>query len=84
MVKLVADKLQMVVAPGMNIRTVRITYKNWRGVTLDRDIIPNSIFFGTTEWHPEQQWFLVAFDKDKKEVRYFAMKDISNWVNAGR
>ena len=35
-----------------------ITYTNYRGETAQRMILPKSIWFGSTEWHPEPQWFL--------------------------
>jgi hypothetical protein len=33
------------------------------------------LWFGTSEWHPEEQWFLQAFDMDKREERDFALRD---------
>jgi len=58
---------------------VLIFYKNWKGDEKWREIIPQSIFFGSTKWHPENQWFLKALDVKKNEVRDFAMKDILEW-----
>jgi len=55
-------------------------YKNWEGKTSIRNIIPEKIYFGKTKWHPQKQWFLVAFDLDKKEKRIFALKDIIKFV----
>lgn len=60
-------------------------YRNWRGEVAERRVIPREIHFGATEWHPEPQWLLRAFDMDKGAERDFAMKDISHpsqW-NAG-
>jgi hypothetical protein len=37
-----------------------------------------NIWFGSTEWHPEPQWFLGAFDLDNGKWRDFAMKDMSD------
>jgi hypothetical protein len=38
--------------------------------------MPESIWYGTSEWHPESQWFLRAIDAEKGEVRDFAFADI--------
>lgn len=61
-------------------RTVRILYTNYRGETSLRQIVPERIHFASTEWHPEPQWLLDAFDVDKKATRSFAMKDIRAWI----
>ncbi|WP_279483440.1 hypothetical protein [Aureimonas sp. SK2] len=52
------------------------TYTNWRGETAERRVIPGAFRFASTEWHPEPQWLLVAFDLDKCERRDFAAKHI--------
>ena len=58
---------------------VKIVYTNYRGETSVRSIIPIKIRFGKTEWHPEEQWLLDAFDVEKDAERSFAMKDIQKW-----
>jgi len=60
-------------------KIVIINYTNWKGVTAFRRIIPKKIFFGSTEWHKEEQWLLEAFDVDKNADRSFAVKDIKSW-----
>ena len=60
-------------------KIVVINYTNWKGVTALRRIIPKKIFFGSTEWHKEEQWLLEAFDVDKNADRSFAVKDIKSW-----
>lgn len=64
----------------MNGETVRIIYTNWRGETAERTIQPIKIWFGSTQWHPEKQWLLTAYDVDKKAERDFALKDIQKWL----
>lgn len=59
--------------------TVNIVYTNYRGETAVRQVIPKRIWFGGTDWHPEQQWLLDAFDIAKGADRSFAMKDIRSW-----
>ncbi|MBZ9682726.1 MULTISPECIES: WYL domain-containing protein [unclassified Mesorhizobium] len=51
-------------------------YTNWRGDHSVRRITPVKIWFGTTEWHQEHQWFLQGTDLDKGELRDFSLKDI--------
>jgi hypothetical protein len=62
-------------APQADEVVARITYTNWRGETSVRRIIPKSVRYGSTEWHPEPQWLLLAWDDDKKADREFALKD---------
>lgn len=70
------------VASAATARTVKqsrvvIDYTNWRGERSKRTIEPFSIRFGSTEWHKEDQWLLMAWtDKGRRE---FAMKDIHSW-----
>ncbi len=61
------------------IEVVCIVYKNYRGETGIRHVIPKAIRFASTDWHPEPQWLLEAYDVDKKADRSFAMKDIQEW-----
>lgn len=58
---------------------VRIIYTNYKGKTSDRRIVPDTLWFGETEYHPEPQWLLKAFDLDKDACRDFAMRDIKEW-----
>lgn len=58
---------------------VNIRYTNHRGETATRRILPHRIRFDSTEWHPERQWLLDAFDLDRQAERSFAMQDILEW-----
>lgn len=62
-----------------NDALVRFVYTNHRGETATRTVRPHSITFKATQYHPEPQWILVAWDIDKRTRRSFAMKDISQW-----
>ena len=55
-----------------------IGYTNHRGEHAKRRIHPMNVWYGSTEWHPEPQWFLGALDYDKGEHRDFAIKDIGD------
>lgn len=61
-------------------KAVRILYTNYRGETEYRDILPEKIWFGSTEWHKDDQWLLDAQDIKKNALRNFAMKDIQEWI----
>lgn len=54
---------------------VSMVYKNHRGEAAARTIIPISVSFTATKYHPESQWILHAFDTKKKAYRDFALRD---------
>ncbi|WP_192799394.1 hypothetical protein [Brucella anthropi] len=56
----------------------RITYTNYRGETAERTITPKRAWYGISEWHPDPQWFLTAFDHDKNADRDFALIDFGH------
>ena len=58
---------------------IEILYTNYRGETGRRKIVPSSLRFGSTEFHPEPQWLLEAFDLEKQAARTFAMAAIQEW-----
>lgn len=55
---------------------IEIDYTNWRNIRSVRKILPIRIYFAATDFHPEPQWILEAFDPEKKENRAFALKMI--------
>ncbi len=55
---------------------VSVLYKNYRGEEGTRKIIPLQIYFGSTEFHPTDQWLLKVWDCDKNDYRVYAFKDI--------
>lgn len=60
-------------------RFVEISYTNYKGEHRRYQIIPHSIYFGHTEFHPIEQWMLKATDVNRNVTRDFAMKDIHGW-----
>lgn len=58
---------------------VKILYTNYRGEKTDRKIIPQKLWFGSTQYHKEKQWLLDAYDLNKKAKRTFAIRDITYW-----
>lgn len=53
-----------------------VEYTNWRGETARRAIIPIRMWWGKTEWHPQEQWMLTAWDVEKEATRDFAWQDM--------
>lgn len=56
--------------------TLHFGYTNWRRETSERRAKPISIRFGISEYHPEPQWLMLAFDLEKGAEREFAMRDM--------
>ena len=56
-----------------------MVYTNYKGKTAVRKVLPKEIYFGHTDWHPEDQWLMTAYDIGKKDDRTFAIKDIKAW-----
>lgn len=56
-----------------------IRYRNHRGEVANRTIHPIELRFAATEWHPEPQWLIDAYDVGKGLGRSFAMRDILEW-----
>lgn len=50
-------------------------YTNYRGEVATRTIIPGPVSFKATEYHPEPQWIMQAFDLGKSAYRDFALRD---------
>ena len=73
----VVDSITMIPTNSQNVVIIR--YTNYRGETADRRIIPIGIRFGSSEWHPEEQWLLDAFDLERAADRSFALKDVLQW-----
>lgn len=61
-------------------KRIIIDYTNWKGERSNRTILPIRIYWGSNEWHQEEQWLLEAHDLEKQEPRNFAMKDIHSWT----
>lgn len=59
-------------------KEIEFSYTNWKGVTRDRHVRPDNIWFGTSQWHEGEQWFLTAYDFDKQANREFALVGITN------
>ncbi len=67
---------------GTPQRTVMVDYTNWRGERGARRIVPDYMWWGSTEYHPKPQWLLRALDVEKRALRDFAMGSIHSWTTA--
>ncbi len=57
-------------------QTIIFGYRNWQGKIGVRTARVIRLTYGATEWHPEPQWLLEAFDIEKNAVRAFALRDM--------
>jgi hypothetical protein len=53
-------------------------YTNFRGKRSVRRIVPLKIGFGSSKYHPGDQWLLYVRDLDKDLHREFAVKNINS------
>ncbi len=52
-----------------------LVYTNYRGETSKRELHLVRIWYGKTDWHPEPQLLMKAFDIEKNAYRDFAVAD---------
>ena len=55
---------------------IKMLYTNHRGETSIRRLVPQRVWFGKTEWHPEEQWLLEAFDLDRNAIRNYVLREV--------
>jgi len=63
-------------------QAVKVRYTNYRDETALRIIVPQRIFWGSNEYHQDEQWLLEVLDVEKNAPRVYALKDISEWSSA--
>lgn len=63
-------------------KAVVFWYRNYKGEEGYRRVIPVSMRYGTSEWHTEPQWLLLADDTLNNKRREFAMRDMSGVVGS--
>lgn len=56
------------------------TYTNHAGDTAQRTVINPTIYHGSTDYHPEPQWLLRAYDVDKRGERIFAIANARDFA----
>lgn len=63
-------------------QAITFWYRNYKGEEGYRRVRPISIRFGTSEWHKEPQWLMLADDLVNNKQREFAMRGIQSVVGA--
>jgi len=58
---------------------VEIDYTNHRGERRWRRVLPMKLTYGLSEWHPGNQWILLAHCHEKNQAREFAMSEVHGW-----
>lgn len=58
-------------------------YTNYKMQTEQRKARVMSVWYGTSEYHQGEQWFMMAYDMDRESIRNFAMRDMSDVGFAG-
>ena len=61
-------------------QAVTVKYKNWRNEVAERTIIPIQLVWGSTEWHPHEQWLLKVWNVERNDYRMYALKDILEFL----
>jgi hypothetical protein len=56
---------------------LRFRYTNYKLETENRRARVLSVWYGSSEFHQGEQWFLMARDVDRDAIRHFAMRDMS-------
>jgi len=62
------------------IPLLQFKYTNYKGVTSIRKISPYKLWFGNTEFHTDDQWFIHGYDVDKCAERNFALRDVIRFL----
>jgi predicted DNA-binding transcriptional regulator YafY len=55
---------------------IQITYRNWRGLTRERLVLPLDRYWGVTAYHRTPGWMMRAWDLEKSCWRVFAESGI--------
>ena len=71
--------LPEVVTAQMNSNPIKVRYTNYRGETAVRTIIPIKFLFGSNEYHKDEQWLIELYDVERKAMRVYALKEITQW-----
>jgi predicted DNA-binding transcriptional regulator YafY len=56
---------------------LKFEYKNYRGETAMRNVQFRGLAYGSNEYYPEPQWFMVAWCHERQAIRSFALNLIN-------
>lgn len=57
-------------------RQLKIDYTNYKGLRSTRTILPLNLWYGRSEYHHEEGWFIRAIDLGRDALRDFYLPDI--------
>ena len=67
----------------MAVEPYRFEYTNYQGRVGIRSVVPHRVFYGTVPpYHPNEGWYMEAFDLDKGAVRHFDLSQIRQVTTA--
>lgn len=55
---------------------VELVYVDSKGLRICRRVVPDRIWFGRTDWVPEPQWLLDAYDPERHVTRSYPMSRV--------
>lgn len=61
-------------------KRMRCTYTNYKGEVAVRTITVLGIWYGSTDWHKDEQFFIGGRDEETGLYRDFAMRDMKDVV----
>jgi hypothetical protein len=70
--------VELVMHGALDHTPIKFTYTNYKGESSERRARFKALWFGTSWWHKEPQWFVHAEDLDKGERRDFALRDMKD------
>lgn len=57
-------------------KAIKVMYKNWKGAVRERWIIPDHIYWGSTQYRPKPQWLMRAYDFEDGIMKDFSLADM--------
>ncbi len=68
------------VAGSNHSPVLKFLYTNHRGELATRSVVNPVFFYGATEYYPDVQWLVSAFDLEKDAQRTFALNNIQAFM----
>lgn len=62
--------------------THKVVYTNWQGETEVRTLMPQALFYGSTEHHPREQWLVQCLDVERGHVRHYSLDSMVPYGSA--
>lgn len=67
------------ITSAMMNHPIKVRYTNYRGEAAIRTIVPLNFYFGSTEYHKEEQWLVKLWDVERGAERIYALQEITEW-----